>query len=466
MKLEARHSWPLRLEMTVLGQMLGLCWAKRNTTFHHPNNRKHLNFNEYKLKPSTNAGPAPEESITGNFNGTSRIIFILFALLATAIFSAGPAVADSDLLRIGEVDPLTGKLAKHGQEIHEGILYAVEETNSAGGIGGRKVELCSRDDQSQPEIAINQTEDLLFREQVVGLVGGYVDSLVGPISELAGKHHIPYVASASLQKGLTLGRKNPYFFRVANLDGIVQPLCGFLVQDMKPERAAILFASTPGSTEFAQQVRSCLLDAGIAIPIFEKFRPGSPDFSAFLLKVRKSNSDVLISGGFFADHLVLVRQLRDQNVHLKAYIGPWGVAYPSFIEAMGEASDGLFGMCAWNPGISIAGTEKQSSEFVQGFIARFGKPPNTTTMHGYTSAKALLEALSRVHASGKDLSGDNIGAELRRLDLLLPMEHLQFDNNGDPKHYQQVVVQIEKEKMLAVYPAKRKTEEIAEPSSQ
>ena len=399
------------------------------------------------------------------FNGTSRTISILFIFLAAAIFSAGPAVAGSKPIRIGEIDPLTGKLAKHGQEIHEGILYAVEEANSAGGIGGRRVELCSRDDQSQPEVAINQTEDLLYREKVVGLVGGYVDSLVGPVSELAAKHHIPYVASASLQKGLTLGRKNPYFFRVANLDGIVQPLCGFLTQQLKPEKAAILFAATPGSTEFAQQVRSCLSDAGIEIPIYEKFRPGSPDFSAFLLKVRQSNTDVLISGGFFADHLVLVRQLRDQSIPLRAYIGPWGVAYPTFIEAMGEATDGLFGMCAWNPGIAIAGTEKQSHDFVQGFTARFGKTPNTTAMHGYTSARALLAAISRVQTSGRELNGDNICAELRSLDLLLPMEHLQFDDNGDPKHYRQVVVQIEKGKMSAVYPTERKPGEIDESST-
>lgn len=400
-----------------------------------------------------------------SFYGVLSLILIIFMFLAASILLAGPATAESNPIRIGEIDPLTGKLAKHGQEIHEGILYAIEEVNSFGGIGGRKVELFSRDDQSQPEVAINQTEDLLYREKVVGLVGGYVDSLVGPISELAAKHQIPYVASASLQKGLTLGRKNPYFFRVANLDGIVQPLCGFLIQDLKPKRAAILFAATPGSTEFGQQVRSCLLDAGIEIPIFEKFRPGSPDFSAFLLKVRQSNVDVLISGGFFADHLVLVRQLKDQNIRLKAYIGPWGVAYPTFIEALGEASNGLFGMCAWNPGIQIAGTEKQSHDFVGGFTARFGKTPNTTTMHGYTSAKALIGAISRVSESGNDLSGENISRELRSLDLLLPMEHLQFDKNGDPKHYRQVVVQIEKEKMVPVYPAERKTGEVVQPST-
>lgn len=384
-------------------------------------------------------------------------LLMLVLLVSLSFLLRQPCCGSPGSIRIGEIDPLTGKLAKHGQEIHEGILYAVEELNSRGGIAGRRIELISRDDQSQPEVAINQTEDLLYREKVVGLVGGYVDSLVAPVSELAAKHRTPYVASASLQRGLTLGRDNPYFFRVAHLDGIVDPLCRFVLEDLKPKRAAILFSATPGATELGNDIRACLQHGGVEIPIFEKFRPGLPDFSAFLLKVRQSHVDLLISGGFYADHLVLARQLKEQNIRLKAYLGPWGIAYPAFIEAMGGASEGLFGMCAWNPGVTLPGTEKESQDFVKGFAARFGQMPNTTTMHGYTSAKALLSAIAAVLAKGGELTGDNICGQLRSLDILLPMEHLQFDEKGDPRHYRQAVVQIQNGQMVIVYPPDRAT---------
>lgn len=381
----------------------------------------------------------------------------LLACLFVLLFSVPAAHTHASPILLGEINPLTGKLAKHGQEIHEGILYAVEELNAGGGIGGRQVKLVSRDDQSQPEVAINQTEELLYRVKVAGLVGGYVDSLVGPVSELAAKHRAPYVASASLQRNLTRGRENPYFFRVSDLGGIVEPLCGFLTDVLSPKRAAILFAATPGSTEFGTEVRACIEKAGAAVPIFEKFRQGSPDFSPFLLKVRQSEADVLISGGFFPDHLILARQLREQGIPLKAYLGPWGIAYPSFIQEMGQASEHLLGMCAWNPGITLPGTEKESERFVDGFAKRFGKPPNTTTMHGYTSARAMLQAMDNVLRKGRELTGDLIVAELRSLDMMLPMEHLKFDKNGDPVNYQQVVVQIQEGRMVVVYPPDRAT---------
>ncbi len=392
-----------------------------------------------------------------------RIGIIMAVLFAVA---AGSALAQpqAKAVRIGEINPLTGKLAVHGQEIHQGILYAVEEINAGDGLQGRPVQLISRDDQSQPDVAINQAQELILREKVVGLVGGYVDSLVGPISEVALNHHIPYVASASLQGALTRERKNPYFFRVARLDGIVIPLCQFIKEVLKPQRAAIIHAATPGSTEFAGDVKACLEAAGVAIPIVEKFRPGSPDFSALLLKLRAEAVDVLISGGFYPDHLVLLRQMREQNVPLKAYVGPWGVAYESLIRELGDLSENVFGACAWNPGITLPGTEQESSAFVEGFRKRFGHTPNTTTMHGYVSAKVLLTAMQQALQHSRELAGDAIRSRLAQLDLNLPMERVQFDPYGDPRYYRQVVIQIQHGRMVVVYPPERATGQVIFPA--
>jgi branched-chain amino acid transport system substrate-binding protein len=390
--------------------------------------------------------------------GRGRLLLGIWVFLACVLISH--AFGDSKSVRIGEINPLTGKLAKHGLEIHEGILYAVEEFNSRGGFRGHPIKLVSRDDQSQPEIAVNQAEDLLYREKVIGLVGGYVDSLVGPVSALAQKHHTPYVASASLRRALTLKRQNPYFFRVAHLDGIVKPLCRFVLDVLHPKRVAILFAATPGATELGQEVREKLKKEGIEMPVFEKFRPGSPDFSPFLLKIQNEKVDTLISAGFFPDHLLLVRQLREQRIPLKAYVGPWGIAYPSFVQEMKEASEHLFGMCAWNPGITLLSTEQASDNFVENFRKRFNKTPNTTTMHGYTSAYALLSAIEKVLQKGETLSGETISRELTALDLTLPMEHLVFDENGDPKYYRQVIVQIQQGRIEAVYPPDRATAKV------
>jgi branched-chain amino acid transport system substrate-binding protein len=378
----------------------------------------------------------------------------IFLVIIGCCFFTTPARGEA--IRLGEINPLTGNLALHGLEIHEGIVLAVDEINSRGGLHGRQVELLSRDDQSRPDVALNQTQDLLFREKVIGLLGGYVDSLVGPISSLAARSGIPYVAAASLQKSLT-AQKNPFFFRVSGMAGVVQPLSRFLTAVLKPAKVAILYTATPGSTEFAANLKEILEKQGIKIPLYEKFRPGTPDFSVLLLKVKQEGVDVVVSGGFFPDNLLLARQLREQHIPLKAFIGPWGVAYTKFIHELQTASEGLLGMCAWNPGITQPGTEADSADFVKKFQEKFGQTPNTTSMHGYTAARALLAAIAQVLQKNEPLTGTAISRELRKLDLLLPMEHLSFQENGDPVDYRQVIVQIQDGDLKVVYPPDRAT---------
>jgi len=362
----------------------------------------------------------------------------------------------AETVKIGEINPLTGRLAKQGSEIHQGVAVAVAEVNDGGGLNGRQVELISRDDQSQPDVAISRAEELCAWRKVLGLTGGYVDSLVGPISEVAKKYEVPYVASASLQKELTQ-RENPYFFRVARLQGFIQPLCDILAERLRPQRLAILYAATPGSTEFAQDLENCLRSRSIIAQITEKFRPGTPDFTPLIGKLASLKTDVIVSGGFFADHLLLVRQLKENRLLPKAYIGPFGIAYESFIREMGDNAEYLYSTCAWNPGITQPGTEKVSEGFVKRFRRMFQREPNTTNMHGYTSTRALLTAMMNVLHQNKPLMGPNIRQALAELDLVLPMERVAFDKQGDPLHYQHLVVQIQNGRLQVVYPADRAT---------
>ena len=383
-----------------------------------------------------------------------RLPIIAFLLLLAFWCYSPFAVAAT--IKIGEINPLSGRLAKQGVEIHQGIAVAVAEVNETGGLDGLRVEVISRDDQSQPDVAISRAEELCGWKKVLALTGGYVDSLVGPISEVAKKYQVPYVASASLQKELTQ-RDNPYFFRVANLQGFVQPLCGILSESLRPQRLALLHAATPGSTEFARDLRGCLQSRGIAVMLMEKFRPGTPDFTPLIAKLASMNMDVIVSGGFFADHLLLVRQLKENRVSPKAYIGPFGIAYESFVRELGENAEYLYSTFAWNPGITNPGTEAASKDFVERFRSMFHQEPNTTNMHGYTSTRAVLAAMQSVLDQKKPLTGPNIRQSLAKLDLVLPMERVAFDKHGDPRHYQHLVVQIQKGNFEVVYPPERTT---------
>jgi len=376
------------------------------------------------------------------------VCLILFSLLSQTGYAAS--------IKIGVINPLTGRFAKQGIETQQGVEVAVAEANESGGVGGYRLVLVSRDDQSQPDVAISRAEELCAWQKVLALTGGYVDSLVGPVSEVAKKYQVPYVASASLQKELVQG-ENPYFFRVARLQGFVEPLCEFLVEKLQPRRLAILHAATPGSTELARDLEHCLKAKNLSVRFIEKFRPGTPDFTPLISKLAAMDIDVIVSGGFSPDHILFLRQLKESNVTPKAYIGPFGIAYESFIQAMGEDADYVYSTCAWDIEFTLSGTEKTSQNFIKRYRRMFNRQPNTTNMHGYTSARALIAAMQQVLHSGQSLTGTNIRQSLAGIDIVLPMEHLVFDPKGDPRNYRHVVVQIQNGRLVVVYPPQRAT---------
>ncbi|RLB08617.1 MAG: hypothetical protein DRG59_04515 [Deltaproteobacteria bacterium] len=396
-----------------------------------------------------------------NRKSNLRLGLLVCILIISFVLAGCSRKPSHEFIRIGEIDPLTGKLARHGLEIHEGILLAIEETNLKGGIKGKNVELVTRDDQSLPEVAYGLVQELVQKEKVVAITGGYVDTLVAVISEAARKSEVPYVAAASLQEELTK-TKNPYFFRISKLSGFLKPVERFLVEVIKPRKVGILYASTPGSTEFATKLVEFLKIKNIQVPFQEKFRTGISDFTPLIIKMTRYDLDFIISGGFLPDHLLLIRQLKQNNYPLKGYLGPWGIAYPSFVSQMKKDAELLCSTCAWNPGITLPGTEQVSREFVENFEKRFNKTPSTTNMHGYTAAMVIIDALKRTNLDNNNLKNDLRNA-ISATDLILPMEHVAFDQNGDPLNYEHVIIQIQNGRFVCVYPPERATGKLVYP---
>ncbi len=382
--------------------------------------------------------------------------------LLTIGFLLPSASAPEIPIRIGAINPLTGQFAAQGRALHQGIQYAVEEVNRRGGLKGVKLALLTRDDEGRPERAVAAAEELLAKQKVVALVGGYVDSLVGPVAEVAERHKTPYLAAASLDERL-VQRGFRYFFRMSSLEGYLDATAGAILHLFKAKRVALLSSNTPGASQLAARQRLILQKAGVEVPVYEFFTSGLSDFTPLLLRVRDAKVDVLLSNAFFADHLLMIRQLHGLRITVKAFLGTFGMEFPEVVKELGPLSEFLFGTTGWEPGVTLPGTEAESSAFVRGFRARFGTDPPPLAMHGYGAARALIAALEATLAKGLPPSGETLRNELANLDLLLPLERLRFAEGGEPLFYRRVLIQIQGGKPIVVYPPDRATGPVVYP---
>lgn len=372
---------------------------------------------------------------------------VLLLLVAVSADAAEPIV-------IGAINPRTGPFGAQGTAIHEGAVLAIDEANQRGGVGGRPLRLAARDDEGKPQRAVAAAEELVGLAGAVALTGGYLDSLVGPISDVAERARVPYVAAASLDERLS-ARGRRYFFRVSSLKPYVEVTTGIVRDIFKVTNVAIFYSTTPGAAQLARAQRQRLEQWGIRVSVFEPFAPGLSDFTALLTRIRADGAEVLLSDTFFADHLLLIRQMAPLGIALKAFVGAFGMEFPNVVRELGPASEGLYGTTSWQPGVAARGRDAESRAFVDAFVKRFGREPVPLTMHGYAAARALVGAIETL-APGP-ISGERVREALGRIQVDTPMGRAKFDRHGDPTEYERVIVQIQEGRHVVVYPPTRAT---------
>src|SRR6185437_15465326 len=107
------------------------------------------------------------------------------AIAAPALFNANSASAQSKVIKIGHVSPRTGPLAGFG-EADPFILDQVRGVLAKGlNVGGKtyKVEIITKDSQSNASRASEVASELILGDKVNLLVGSGTPDTTNPISD-------------------------------------------------------------------------------------------------------------------------------------------------------------------------------------------------------------------------------------------------------------------------------------------
>lgn len=96
-----------------------------------------------------------------------------------------------------------------------GWQLAVEEINAAGGLlGGRKIEVISRDDAGKPDDATRNASELLSSQKVDLLAGTFLSNVGLAVSDIALRNKVLFVAAEPLTDALVWDKGNRYTFRL------------------------------------------------------------------------------------------------------------------------------------------------------------------------------------------------------------------------------------------------------------
>lgn len=375
----------------------------------------------------------------------------LAAILAVALVLAGglPAAAQENVVRIGNIIPLSGPSASVGLQGKQAREMAVEEINAAGGIqslGGATFEMLYADSESKPEKGVAEAERLINTEKVHVLTGAWNSAVTYPTTAVAERYGIPFVVPVSVADKITeQGFKT--VFRIAAKDSWWTRDQFAFLKDMEAEfgtkvsKLAFVYENGDWGKGFAGQWAKLAQEGGYEVVLDEPYPSTATDLSPVVQKIRRARPDVLMLVSNAADAILLTNTLAEYKVDLKAIIASGGGhADPSFLKAAGENARYLFDIVEWETDVNKPGAKEANDKFK----ATYGQNLTGEAVDAYLAMYVLKDALERAGS----LEPDKIIEALRatRLEegagMIVGYDAVEFDESGQNKHAALVMVQV------------------------
>jgi branched-chain amino acid transport system substrate-binding protein len=267
----------------------------------------------------------------------------LFRLSAVALLlSLGDFAAKAaDPIKIGHVAALSGQSAQSGEAITRGLKIALDEINAKGGLlGGRKLELIQRDDESVPPKGLSGIRELITREKVAAIFGG-IDSPVGLASvPVTNKEKVIYMAVWAAATGITRNGANPnYAFRVSAVDVLVDvKLLKYAAEKFGAKKAGLILINNPwGESNEKGLTAASSQDKEIAIAGVEKFEVSDVDMTPQLTRLKNKGADSVVLVANAAPGAQVMKSL--ERMGWKApVISHWGISGGRFNELAGPTA--------------------------------------------------------------------------------------------------------------------------------
>ena len=218
--------------------------------------------------------------------------------------------ADSDVIKIGVFEPLTGANAAGGELEVEGIKLANQLRPE---VLGKKVELVIADNKSDKAEATTAAARLIEKDKVVAILGSWGSSLSIAAGDVVKTNKVPAVALSATNPQVTAG--NDYYFRVCFLDpfqGTV--MANYAYKNLNAKKVAIIQEVSNdysvGLAKFFTDSFTKLTGDPSAIVATGNYNTGDQDFNGILTNIKAANPDVIFAPGNFTESALIIKQAR------------------------------------------------------------------------------------------------------------------------------------------------------------
>lgn len=322
-------------------------------------------------------------------------IIIAITIIAAVIvaFAVFYMLREEGTIKIGAVLSLSGPGAGLGLEVREGMLLAMEEVNSRGGINGRHIELIVEDSKTKREegkIAFNRIEATHHPVLYVSILSS-VSIALAPLAE---EHKVVLVGLGTAAPILT-GQKD-WVFRYWILSERQIPPIISILEELRVEKLGILHLNDEYGTSVSRLLKEEFEKTG-GITKAEAYNSKETEFKEPIRKLKAMEAIEAVYVVGYSSHLVnALKALKRDNFGglILSSSAACHYAVRNLPEAQGMY---LSAYAIYDPNFLFARETKEKYE------AKYERPFNHRAANGYDFIR-LLAGLLR----DKEISRENV----------------------------------------------------------
>jgi branched-chain amino acid transport system substrate-binding protein len=285
-------------------------------------------------------------------------------------------------LRIGMVDPLTGVYAAVAQNEVMGARLAVEQINAKGGILGRPIELLVEDSANDVGTGVQKARKLIERDQVAFLIGDVNSGIAQAIAQVSNEKKVLHIVSGGHTDTITGSDCKWNVYRVCNTTSMEANAVAELLFTKYGKKWHFITPDYAFGHTLQKAAAADLQKLGGTMTGNELTPLGTTDFSAYLIKARAANPDVLLVLPQGSDMVNCLKQIAQFGLEKQMHVAGLQQELESLKAMPPEARVGIW-MFEWywkQP--SVPGVEKFVADIRK---MNGGKVPTARHWFGYTS---------------------------------------------------------------------------------
>lgn len=266
----------------------------------------------------------------------TRMTILLAA--AAVMMAAVPAVM-AETVKVGAILAVTGPASFLGAPEARTLEMLADETNKAGGIDGKQVEIIIKDTGANPEKAISFAKQLIEEEQVVAVIGPSTSGETMTVKKLFEEAQTPLLSCAAAE--VIVNPVAAYVFKTPQKDSFAVQKIFQTMKGMGISKIAVLAGNTGFGKAGKEQLLSIAPTMGIEVVEAEVYDKGATDLSAVVAKI-KANPDVqaVVNWSIVPAQAIVAKNMRQAGWDVPLFQSH-GFGNIKYVEAAGAAAEGI-----------------------------------------------------------------------------------------------------------------------------